>query len=101
MWKLQVISLTKLYLAGKKLELNYTQQQVAGQWMMETGKRAPELVFKMGVIIIALMTIYDEITDILEELICGCYCDDVESVTEAIMTKNTTICKNMTIAKNY
>ena len=69
--------------------------------MMETGKRAPELVFKMGVIIIALMTIYDEITDILEELICGCYCDDVESVTEAIMTKNTTICKNMTIAKNY
>ena len=46
--------------------------------MMETGKRAPELVFKMGVIIIALMTIYDEITDILEELMCGCYFHDVE-----------------------
>ena len=69
--------------------------------MMKTGKRAPELVFKMGVIIIALMTISDEITDILEELMCGCYSDDVESIREAIMTKNTTICKNMTIAKNY
>lgn len=46
--------------------------------MMETGKRVPELVFKMGVIIIALMTISDEITDILEELMCGCYFHDVE-----------------------
>ena len=69
--------------------------------MMETRKRAPEPVFKMGSIIIALMTICDEITDILEELMCGCYFDDFKSIIEAIMTKNTTICKNMTIAKNY
>ena len=74
---------------------------MAGQWMMETRKRAPEPVFKMGRIIIALMTICDEITDILEELMCGCYFDDVKSIIEAIMTKNTTIRKNMTIAKNY
>ena len=40
-----------------------------------------------GGIIKALMAIYDEITDILQELICKCYSDDVESIIEAIITK--------------
>ena len=60
---------------------------MAGQWMTETRKTAPEPVFKMGGIIIALVTICDEITDILEEVMCGCYFDDVESIIEAIITK--------------
>lgn len=60
---------------------------MGGQWMMEMRKRVPKAVFKMGGIIKALMTIFDEITDILEELICCCYFDDVKSVIEAIMTK--------------
>ena len=50
-----------------------------GQWMMEMRKWLPEPVFEMGGITKALMAIYDEITDILEELICECYFDDDES----------------------
>ena len=53
---------------------------------MEMRKWVPELVFEMGGIIKAIMAIYDEITGILEELICKCYFDDVESIIEAITT---------------
>ena len=40
----------------------------------------------MGGIIKALIAIYDERTNILEELIRECYFDDVESIIEAITT---------------
>ena len=44
-------------------------------------------MLEMNNIIKTLATIYGEITHILEELICGCYFDDMESVMRAIMTK--------------
>ena len=60
---------------------------MGGQWIIETGRRVPETIFEMGKILKALTIIYDEITDILEELIYGCYFDDAESIIETIMTK--------------
>ena len=60
---------------------------MGGQWMIETGKYVPELMREINQIIKTLTIIYDEITDILEELIYGCYSDDVESIIKAIKTK--------------
>ena len=53
------------------------------QWMKETGKNVPEPMLEMNKIIKTLTTNYDEITHILEELACGCYFDDVESIIGA------------------
>ena len=49
-----------------------------GQWMVETGKRVPEPIRKMVQITETITKIYDIIPSILEELITGCYFDDVE-----------------------
>ena len=58
-----------------------------GQWMIETGKNVPVPMLEMNKIIKTLTIIHDEITHNLEERICGCYFDDVESIIGAIMTK--------------
>ena len=55
--------------------------------MIETGKNVPEPTLEMNKIIKTLMTIYGNITHILEELTCSSYFDDVESIIGAIMTK--------------
>ena len=60
---------------------------MGGQWMIETGKNVPEPTLEMNKIIKTLMTIYGNITHILEELTCSSYFDDVESIIGAIMTK--------------
>ena len=60
---------------------------MGGQWMIEIRKNVPKSMFEMNKIIKNLTTIYDEIIHILEEPICGCYFDDIESIVGAIMTK--------------
>ena len=60
---------------------------MGGQWMIETGKNVPDPTHEMKKIIKTLTIIYDKITDILEELICVCYFDDVKSIVKAIKTK--------------
>ena len=55
-----------LNLAGKKLWLNYTWWEE--KRMIETGKRVIGLIFELGKIIKLLMIIYDEITNILDEI---------------------------------
>ena len=55
-----------LNLAGKKLWLNYTRWEE--KRMIETGKRVLGLIFELGKIIKLLMIIYDEITNILDEI---------------------------------
>ena len=57
---------------------------VRGQWMIETDKNVPEPMLEMNK---TLTMIYDETTHILEELMRGCYFDDVESIKGAIVTK--------------
>ena len=56
--------------------------------MMQTQKSVPEPTIKMNKIIKTLTVIYYEITDILEDLLCGCYFEDVESIIGAIMTQD-------------
>ena len=60
---------------------------IGGQRMIETGKNVPDLMHEMNKIINTQTIVYDEITDILEELICGCCFDDVKSIIKGIKTK--------------
>ena len=50
-------------------------------------ENVPELMREMNKILKTLTMICDEITDILKEVICDCYFDDVESIIKAIKTK--------------
>ena len=61
---------------------------MARSWMRETGKEVPEPIFEMEKVLRTLLDIYDKITIILEELLCGCYFDNVESIVEVILTKH-------------
>ena len=59
---------------------------MGGQWMIEARQNGPESMLEMNKIK-NLTTIYDPVTHILEELICGCYFDDIEAIVGAIMSK--------------
>ena len=59
---------------------------MGGQWIIETGKNVPEPMLEMNKIK-TLTTIYYEISHILEELMCGSYFDDVESIVGTIMAE--------------
>ena len=51
-------------------------------------KKVPKpMLDEMNKIIKNLTAIYDEIVHILEEPICGCYFDNIESIVGVIMTK--------------
>lgn len=54
--------------------------------MMETQKSIPESTLKINKIIKTPTVICDEITDILEDLLRGCYFEDIESIIGAIIT---------------
>ena len=56
-------------------------------WMTETGKLPPQVLFETEKKIRDLTCVYDEISNILEELLGACYFDDIESILKAIFTK--------------
>lgn len=80
----QVVSSTSLYLVRK----NCCNSAPNGRAMDDRDrKKCAWTDISNGGIIKALTKIYDAKTDILKELVSGCYFDDVKSIIEAIMTQ--------------
>ena len=53
---------------------------MSNSWMKETRKLLPEVSFKTQKNIRDLTCVYDEISDILEELLEACYFDNIDSI---------------------
>ena len=60
---------------------------MGNSWMIETEKLLPEVLFETGKNIRDLTCVYDEISNILAELLGACYFDNDESIIKAIFTK--------------
>ena len=71
-------------------------------WMKETRKLLPEVSFKTQKNIRGLTCVYEEISDILEELLGACYFDNVDSILKEFLPKLALASKNhMTIVKKF
>ena len=60
---------------------------LANNWMIATGKELPEILLKIKLNIDNQTQLYFIIKGIIEELLCTCYFDNIENLTEAIITR--------------
>ena len=68
-------------------KIAYQFHPLSTNWMIATGKGLPEILLKIKSKVDNLTHLYSIIRRIVEEVLCACYIDDIESLIEATISR--------------